>query len=169
MKRGHTAKIFGRIVESFRKAIPGITVATDLIAGFPSETEEDFQSSVDLINAIEPDVVNSSRFSSRPGTVASKLTKLDTNEVINRTKRLHVVIKKICRRRNEFWRDWEGKVVIDEITDTFIQGRNYAYKPVIIEKVSIDQKLKKNRLLGTILSVKVTEISDFSLKASIVR
>lgn len=169
MKRGHTAKIFGRIVESFRKVIPGITIATDLIAGFPSETEEDFQSSVDLINAIEPDVVNSSRFSSRPGTAASKLTKVDTNEVINRTKHLHAIIKKICRRRNEFWRDWEGKVVIDEITDTFVQGRNYAYKPVIIEKVSIDQKLKKNRLLGTILSVKVTEISDFSLKASIVR
>jgi threonylcarbamoyladenosine tRNA methylthiotransferase CDKAL1 len=167
MKRGHTARMFSRIIASFRKLIPGITIATDLIAGFPSETEEDFQRTVALIKATEPDVVNSSRFSSRPGTVASRFPKVDLNEVMDRTKRLHGVIKTVSQRRNKFWKGWEGKIVIDEVNDKFIQGRNYAYKPVVMEKKSIDQKLKKSQFLGAILRVKVIEISNFSLKGSI--
>ncbi len=84
-------------------------------------------------------------------------------------KRLHGVIKTVSQRRNQFWKGWEGKIVIDEVNDKFIQGRNYAYKPIVIEKKSIDQKLKKSQFLGAILRVKVIEISNFSLKGSILK
>lgn len=80
MKRGHTAKIFLDLVKELRKRIPEITIATDIITGFPSESERDFEETLSLIEECQPDIVNSSRFSPRPGTVASKYPRLNTKD-----------------------------------------------------------------------------------------
>src|SRR3989344_6310275 len=61
MNRRYTAEDFIKIVEIFRKEIPEITISTDIIAGFPSETKEQFNDSMDLLNKIKPDVLNLSR------------------------------------------------------------------------------------------------------------
>lgn len=167
MKRRHTVAVYKDLVESFRDHIPGVTIATDIITGFPSETESDFQKTIDLIEGTEPDVVNSSRFSPRPGTAASKFVRVDLDQVIDRTKRLHQVISKVSTRRNNFWKGWEGNIIVDEVYDSYIQGRNYAYKPVILEKKVRGDNLGKRDLLGSVFNVKITEISKFSLKASI--
>jgi threonylcarbamoyladenosine tRNA methylthiotransferase CDKAL1 len=168
MKRGHTAMTFRRIVESFRKHIPGMTIATDIIVGFPSETDEDFQRTLELIQETKPDIVNASRFSPRPGTPALKFSRIDSVLVTRRSKKLHEMIRAISRERNEFWRRWEGNIIIDEANDEFIQGRNYAYKPIVLKEISSVQNLEKNRILGSILKVRVDEISNFSLKGSVI-
>ena len=167
MKRGHTSNVFRQIVDVFRTAIPEITIATDLIAGFPAETDEDFQMTVDLIKATKPDVINSSKFSPRPGTMASKFTRIDTSVVKTRTKKLHDVIRQVTYSRNLQWKGWEGEILVDEVNDKFIQGRNYAYKPVVLDEVLPEVKIEGNQLLGKKLTVKVKEVSNFCLKGSI--
>jgi threonylcarbamoyladenosine tRNA methylthiotransferase CDKAL1 len=168
MKRGHTTKIFLDVVKEFRKKIPEMTIATDIITGFPSETESDFEQTLSLIEETQADVVNSSRYSARPGTVASKYPKLDMNIIKDRSVRLHEVIKKTTLRRNRNWYGWKGKILIDELLDDDkIQGRNYAYRPVIIDSKGL-KKLDSKRSLGDYLSVKVVEISNYSLLGELI-
>lgn len=163
MKRGHTAKIFLDVVKELRKKIPEIAIATDIITGFPSESERDFEETLSLIEESQPDVINSSRYSPRPGTLAAKYPRLGTKIVKERSTRLHTIIRKTTMRRNQIWYGWKGQILIDELLDEGkIQGRNYAYKPVIIE-IPGSKKFDPNQLLGQYLSIKVIEISNYSL------
>ena len=168
MKRGHTAKIFLDVVKELRKKIPEITIATDIITGFPSESESDFEETLNLIEESQPDVINSSRYSPRPGTVASKYPRLNTKIVKERSTRLHETIKKTSISRNQIWHGWNGKILIDELLENGkIQGRNYAYRPVIIN-LPRAEKFDPKRLLGHYLSVKVVEISNYSLLGKLI-
>jgi MiaB-like tRNA modifying enzyme len=163
MKRGHTAKIFLDVVKELRKKIPEITIATDIITGFPSESQTDFEETLSLIEESQPDVVNSSRFSPRPGTVASKYPRLNTTIVRERSTTLHQTIQKTSMRRNHIWYGWNGKILIDEFLENGkIEGRNYAYRPVIVDLSKV-KKFNPKWLLGQYLSVKVVEISNYSL------
>jgi MiaB-like tRNA modifying enzyme len=163
MKRGHTAKIFLDVVKELRKKIPEITIATDIITGFPSESQTDFEETLSLIEESQPDVVNSSRFSPRPGTVASKYPRLNTTIVRERSTTLHQTIQKTSMRRNHIWYGWNGKILIDELLENGkIEGRNYAYRPVIVDLSKV-KKFNPKWLLGQYLSVKVVEISNYSL------
>ena len=168
MKRGHTAKIFLDVVKELRKKIPEITIATDIITGFPSESENDFEETLNLIEESQPDVINSSRYSPRPGTVASKYPRLNTKIVKERSTRLHETIKKTSMSRNQIWHGWNGKILIDELLENGkIQGRNYAYRPVIIN-LPRSEKFDPQGLLGHYLSIKVVEISTYSLLGKLI-
>ena len=168
MKRGHTAKIFLDVVKELRKKIPEITIATDIITGFPSESESDFEETLNLIEESQPDVINSSRYSPRPGTVASKYPRLNTKIVKERSTRLHETIKKTSMSRNQIWHGWNGKILIDELLENGkIQGRNYAYRPVIIN-LPRSEKFDPQGLLGHYLSIKVVEISTYSLLGKLI-
>jgi tRNA A37 methylthiotransferase MiaB len=160
MYRGHDVNIFKNAVYEFRKSIPEITIATDIIVGFPNESEEDFKFTMDLITETEPDIVNISKYSQRAGTVSSKLKNISTDQKKFRSKILHNLSRSISRKRNSLWKDWIGDVYIDEITNTLVQGRNYAYKSIIINNA---EKLNLN--LGQIIKVKVVDSSQYSLFA----
>ena len=168
MKRGHTAKIFLDVVKELRKKIPEIAIATDIITGFPSESERDFEETLSLIEESQPDVINSSRYSPRPGTLSAKYPRLSTKIVKERSTRLHTIIRKTTMRRNQIWYGWKGEILIDELLDEGkIQGRNYAYKPVIIE-IPGPKKFDPKQLLGQYLSIKVIEISNYSLLGELI-
>jgi MiaB-like tRNA modifying enzyme len=168
MKRGHTTKIFLDVVKELRKKIPEITIATDIITGFPSESERDFEETLSLIEESQPDVVNSSRYSPRPGTVASKYPRLSTKIVKERSTRLHETIKNTSMTRNRMWNGWTGNVLIDELLDNGkIQGRNYSYRPVIVD-LSRLKRFDPKWLLGQYLSIKVVEISNYSLLGELI-
>ncbi len=68
-------------------------------------------------------------------------------------------MKKIGKKRNSLWKNWRGEIVIDEMSDKLIQGRNYAYKPIMILNAN------HNISLGSKISVEVYNFSNFSLKA----
>ena len=93
MNRRHSVIEFKEIVSLFRKEVPGISIATDIICGYPSETEEDFLETLKLIKEVKPEVINISQFSARPGTVASRLKPLQSQIVKERTKRLSELVK----------------------------------------------------------------------------
>jgi threonylcarbamoyladenosine tRNA methylthiotransferase CDKAL1 len=142
MKRGHTVNTTKDLVMRLKDKIPEITIATDIITGFPTETNEDFEQTLDLISFIDPDIVNSSKFSSRPGTAASKLKKVDDDIISERSERLHYLIKAISKKRNSRWIDWEGEILINEIENGKLKGRNDYYKSIILDREPDDSFLK---------------------------
>lgn len=162
MKRGHTARTFLNAVQAFRSKIPEMTISTDIIVGFPSETEDDFKQTLDLIETAQPDTVNISRYGARPGTEAAKWKGIRVSSQVakERSERLHVLAKRIAKKRNSLWLVWRGEIIVDEIGKV-AQGRNYAYKPVVLSNP--DQVL-----LGDRIRVQVYDFSNFSLKAKII-
>ncbi|MDQ5843659.1 MAG: tRNA (N(6)-L-threonylcarbamoyladenosine(37)-C(2))-methylthiotransferase [Thermoproteota archaeon] len=171
MKRGHTSKIFMDAVEAFRGKIPEITISTDIIVGFPSETEDDFKETIDLIERSQPDIVNISRYSARPGTEAFEWKGIRVGSRVSkkRSEYLHTLTRRIAKKRNSLWQDWHGDIVIDEIGEV-TQGRNYAYKPVIISSSTTTTTATTSTadcqiLLGDKVHVKIYDFSNFSLKA----
>jgi MiaB/RimO family radical SAM methylthiotransferase len=162
MKRGHTARTFLSAVQAFRTKIPEMTISTDVIVGFPSETEDDFKETLELVEWAEPDIVNISRYGARPGTEAAKWKGMRVRSQVakERSVHLHVLAKRIAKKRNSLWQGWHGEIVVDEM-DKVVQGRNYAYKPVVLSNP--DQVL-----LGDRKRVQVHDFSNFSLKARII-
>jgi len=165
MKRGHTARTFLDAVQSFRKKIPTMTISTDVIVGFPTETEGDFQATLDLLEKAEPDIVNSSRYGARPGTESAKWKRERVSFQVakERSGRLHMLARKIAKKRNSLWQGWQGEIVVDEIIGKVAQGRNYAYKPVVVVPGSPEQFS-----LGDQKRVQVYDFSNFSLKGRII-
>ena len=115
---------------------------------------------LDLISFIDPDIVNSSKFSSRPGTAASKLKKVDDDIISARSERLHNLIKAIAKRRNSKWINWEGEILINEIENGRLKGRNDYYKSIILDRDPDESFLK--RKTQTNLSVKNIRIKGLS-------
>ena len=160
MKRGHTSETFREIVKRTKDRFENFTISTDIIVGFPSETEEDFQETLTLLDETKPDVVNLSKYSARPGTDAAELKQIDAAEIKRRSKIIFEQINKISLESNKKWIGWKGKVLFDENTEEGIKGRNYAYKPIAVqEKVSIGDShvveitdATRKRLIGKIAS-----------------
>ena len=158
MKRGHTAETFRDIVNKIRSQFKDFTISTDIIVGFPTETEEDFQKTVDLLDEIKPDVVNLSKYSARPGTDAAELKQIDAAEVKRRSKIIFEQISKISIENNKKWIGWKGKVLFDEKTDEGIKGRNFAYKPIFV-KDDVD--------IGQSHTVEITDVTVSTLLGKI--
>ena len=72
MRRFYTAAEFKGIVNTFRAEFPDLTLATDVIVGFPGETEEAFENTLKLLEEVKPDIVNVSKFFARPKTAAAR-------------------------------------------------------------------------------------------------
>lgn len=94
MKRIHSADDFTEIVQDFRKTFPrdifkDSTIATDIIVGYPTESDDDFKDTLELMERTKPEVLNISGFSSRPKTEANKLKQLDSKIIKERTKKLN--------------------------------------------------------------------------------
>ena len=162
MKRGHTVRTFCDAVQTFRNKIPNMTISTDIIVGFPSETEDDFKETLDLVERTTPDIVNISRYGARPGTEAAKWKEIRVRSQVakERSERLHSVAKRVAKKRNSIWQDWQGEIIVDEMGKV-AQGRNYAYKPVVLSNA--DQIS-----LGDRKRVQVYDFSNFSLRARII-
>lgn len=140
MKRGHTSGTYREIVKKAKERFPQFTISTDIIVGFPTETEDDFEKTMQLLEETRPDVVNLSKYSARPGTDAAEWEQIDVSQVKKRSKRAFDLINKITLENNQKWIGWKGLVLFNEKTDEGIKGRNFAYKPVFVrDNVEIGQ------------------------------
>ena len=160
MKRGHTSATYKEIVKRAKQRFGKFTISTDIIVGFPTETEEDFEKTMTLLEETKPDIVNLSRYSARPGTDAAEWKQIEVSEIKRRSKLVFEQINKITAENNKKWIGWTGKVLFDEKTDDGIKGRNFAYKPVFVRntvKIGETRVVKitdstVNSLLGQIVS-----------------
>ena len=159
MKRGHTAETFRNVVQRFRNKFEKFTISTDIIVGFPTETKEDFQETIELLEETRPDIVNLSRYSQRPGTDAAEMVQIDVSEVKRRSKIAYELISKISKENNQKWIGWKGEVLFDEEFENQVRGRNFAYKPIFV-----DEEPK----IGEISSVKITDATNHSLIGRII-
>jgi len=161
MNRKYTVEEFKNAVKIFRKNYPEITIATDIIVGFPTETDEQFQHTIDLLKKIKPDITNITRFSARPFTLAKFMKgRIITEIVKERSKILSELCSKISEENNIKHVGKKYNILITKKgkNNTFV-GRSENYKPVVIdENVSIGQsfpvKIKKAAstfLVGSII------------------
>ena len=156
MKRGHSVKDFVEVVEAFRKEIPDVSVATDIIVGYPTEKESDFKKTVELIKKIKPDVVNVSKFTPREKTEASRLRQLPTEVIKERSVFLSNIVRGVLWEKNHEFIGRRMKVLITENFADGVKGRTMNYKQVFLK-----QKLP----LGKIVDAKIESATNTTLFA----
>ena len=165
MGRFYTSGQFKGIVDAFRAELPSLTLATDVIVGFPGETAEAFENTLHLLREVKPDVVNVSKFFARPKTAAAQIKKglVEREEIKRRSTIAADLAKQISLEQNKLWVNWVGEVLVDEkgkVESSWV-GRNFAYKPIVIKCT--------DNLLGKTLKVKVEGALTTYLKGKLVR
>lgn len=142
MHRKYSAQDFREIVEKFREELPLVTIATDVICGFPEETDSQFKDSIELVREIKPDVLNMSKFWLRPGTAAENMVQVSGEDIRDRTKLMSEIFAWVLRDKNKKWVGKRCRVIVDEKgkEDTMI-ARNEGYISVILRDVKIGQFL----------------------------
>ena len=104
MGRGYSVRDFESILEVVRARNPGISLSTDLIIGYPGETEEDHTLNLELIQKVRPDIVNVTRFSARPGTTAAGADKKVVGwKAKDRSREITELRFKVAKERNDSW------------------------------------------------------------------
>jgi threonylcarbamoyladenosine tRNA methylthiotransferase CDKAL1 len=163
MRRFYTADEFKGIVNTFRNEFAQLTLATDVIVGFPGETEEAFKNTLRLLEEVKPDVTNVSKFFVRPKTAAARIKDglVDKEETKRRSTVASELVKRLSAERNLLWVGWSGEVLVDEkgkVEGSWV-GRNFAYKPIVLKST--------HSLLGKTLKVRVVESSATYLKGDL--
>jgi len=132
MNRCYTVKQFETIVKRFRKEIKDICLSTDVIVGFPTETEADFKKTLSLIERIKPDIINLSKFYPRPNTAAADMKPLSNDVLKERAIRLHRICKEASLKQN---RKYIGRELLCLVVDKKRKmARAHNFKQVFLDK-----------------------------------
>jgi threonylcarbamoyladenosine tRNA methylthiotransferase CDKAL1 len=136
MNRGYNIKDFIILVEQFRKKIPTLTLSTDVIIGFPTETEEQFNRTIELLKRIKPDIINITRFSARPLTTAKTMNgRVPTHVVKERSKQTTEICSKISLKKNqEHLQKTYSVLVTEKGKQKTFTGRAENYKQVVLKE-----------------------------------
>jgi MiaB-like tRNA modifying enzyme len=159
MGRRYSAQDFLGVAGSFRSAYPDITIITDVIAGFPGETEWDFQETMNIIDLLQPDKVNITRFSARPGTAASRLYDMPDRIKKDRSRELTRLSLKIALERNE---KYVGKLLGARVTE---QGRGGSMKARADNYLGVVVKGRPG--LGSSVSVLIDDCNAFYVSGQV--
>ena len=155
MRRGHTISQYLDIVSKFKKEIPDITLAVDIIVGYPTESDKDFDLTVELLENIKPSLIHLSKYQHRKGAISSSLPEIPHEVMKKRSKFLSEIKTKITEEENKYLIDSVQKVLVVEVGSKggFIAKTN-SYIPVIIQ----------NAELGKFVDVKITYATATYLK-----
>ncbi|HRY36990.1 MAG TPA: MiaB/RimO family radical SAM methylthiotransferase [Candidatus Magasanikbacteria bacterium] len=150
MHRGYTAKQYAKIVEKVRALIPGFSFTTDIIVGFPGETEKNFQETLDFVEKIQFTKVHVFPFSPRPGTPAEQMKPLVQDKIkTDRVKILTLHARKVAEKFVSNFFGQTKKILFEQKKS----GWWYGYSPEYYKT-----KLKSSKILhNKIISVKITE------------
>lgn len=167
MKRDYTVEEFNLVVDYMTANVPGILIATDIICGFPTESEEDFEMTLKLCLKYKFPKLHISQFYPRPRTPAMRMKKLATQIVKSRSKRLTKVFDSYGA-----FNEVEGekmKVLVTEVNQRVNgsdqwEGRNKFYEKIVIEKLESDPQM-----MGRFVEVEVISSHKFHKEARFVR
>ncbi len=136
MARQYTVDQWKMIVGRILQKVPRATVATDIIVGFPGESDYDFELTLELLESVRPGVVNISKYGDRPRTQASRSTeKVDTSVKKERSRQLSDLVHNMITEENEAWIGWCGTVLVTEPgSKGGMVCRNFAYKPIVVHE-----------------------------------
>jgi tRNA-2-methylthio-N6-dimethylallyladenosine synthase len=162
MRRGYTAEEYRRLVEKIRSrlngATPGVSIATDIIVGFPGETEAQFQRTYDLLEELKLDVAHLARYSPRPGTVADRRF-VDDVPPAEKMRRFRLLEEQQERIAGEIATRYQGEtveVLFEEKVKGRWKGRTTTNKLVFIED--------EGDLTGQVLKVRITWAGPWSMQ-----
>jgi len=172
MKRGGSPDIFLRSIEKIRKTIPGVTVRTSFIVGFPGETKDEFEELCDFVRAAEFDWMGAFGYSDQEGAGAYALgQKLPTTEIERRRKRLMQIQRGISKRRKKSLVGKEFDLLLEGVSqesELLLEGRTAMHAPEIDGKVFVNDVPEGiNPLQGNFYRCRVTEAHDYDLVAEI--
>lgn len=160
MNRGYTVEQYVSLVERIRKALPNVSITSDIIVGFPGETEEDFQNSYDLLKSIRYDVVHTAAYSPREGTSAALMeNQVEKRVKVKRLNDINDLQSKITREINEEYVGRELEILLDAPApkgDGLFQGRTQTDKVVIVKAAKEE--------VGRYVQVRVTKGNHWSLE-----
>ncbi|MFX0549023.1 tRNA (N6-isopentenyl adenosine(37)-C2)-methylthiotransferase MiaB [Hathewaya histolytica] len=159
MNRHYTKEQYLELVENIKKEIPDVSLSTDIIIGFPGETEEDFNDTLELVKTVGYDSAFTFLYSKRKGTPAEKYEEQVSEKIKHeRFDRLVEVVNEISEKKNKAY---EGKVVevlvegFSKNDETKLMGRTRTSKLVNFTGNSSN--------IGKLVNVKITEAKSFSL------
>ena len=158
MRRHYTSGEYRDLVDRIRAAIPNVSLSTDVIVGFPGETREQYQHTVELIEDMEFEKVHGAAYSTRPGTFASRKMQDDVpkEEKVYRLKNLEDIQKRILTRKNSRLLGGAVDVLVEGHNKGRWQGRTRQDKLVFFED--------GNDRLGELMKVKITGTGPWSLQ-----
>ncbi|MBI2598386.1 MAG: tRNA (N(6)-L-threonylcarbamoyladenosine(37)-C(2))-methylthiotransferase [Candidatus Diapherotrites archaeon] len=139
MRRQYTVEDFSELVKSLRKDINGVTISTDIIAGFPTETKKEFNDTLRLVEEHKFEIINISKYGERPGTDAEKMLQLHDREKFARTQELTRLHRNISLEQNKTLVGRKDKVLVNEVAkiNGFV-GRTNSYRPVVVPKAELN-------------------------------
>ncbi|XP_058064869.1 threonylcarbamoyladenosine tRNA methylthiotransferase [Anopheles bellator] len=163
MKREYCVRDFEHVVDFLREKVPGISIATDIICGFPGETETDFDSTMSLCQKYQFPSLFINQFYPRPGTPAANMERVPANEVKTRTKRLTELFRSYEPYR-KYSIGTKQSVLVTEIShdQKFYVGHNKFYEQVLLNK-------HHNNLLGKRVEVEITGCTKFSMFGTVIQ
>jgi len=162
MNRSYTALQYKSLVKKIRKKIPGISLSTDIIVGFPGETKKQFENSIKLFKEVKYDMAYISEYSPRPNTAALKMKDdVHIKEKIERKRILNEVLKETALEHNKKYIGKTVEALIDSKKENNIFiGKTREYKTIRIDS-------DKN-LLGRFVKAEVTDASSWGLKGKLI-
>ncbi|GAA0673059.1 MULTISPECIES: tRNA (N6-isopentenyl adenosine(37)-C2)-methylthiotransferase MiaB [Clostridium] len=160
MNRHYDREKYLSIIEKIKKEIPGVAITTDIIVGFPGESEEDFEGTLDMIKEVEYDSAFTFIYSRRKYTPADMmLNQVDDSVKHERFNRLVEVVNEICAKKNL---EYEGKCV-----EVLVEGPSKNDDNKLMGRTRTGKLVNftgSKDSIGKLVNVKITKASSFSLK-----
>jgi tRNA-2-methylthio-N6-dimethylallyladenosine synthase len=164
MARGYQVDFYRRQVERIRARIPDAAITSDLIVGFPGETESEFMSTVSLVEEISFDQCNTAAYSPRPHTVAANWPdQVPEEEKFERLRFLNKVVAEVSHRRNQRYLGKQVEVLVEGRSEKNVErltGRTRTNKLVNFEG--------GESLIGELIDVKVEAANPWALRGSLI-
>ncbi|OGO34237.1 MAG: tRNA (N6-isopentenyl adenosine(37)-C2)-methylthiotransferase MiaB [Chloroflexi bacterium RBG_16_54_18] len=161
MRRGYTSEDYRQLVENIRRTIPGVSIGTDIIVGFPGESDQQFQRTFDLLEELRLDVAHLARYSPRPGTVANRRLTDDVPEE-EKWRRFRLFEEQQERIVGEINERYLGKIVpvlFEDQARGRWRGRTPTNKLVFVES--------QEDLRARVLPVLITWSGPWSMQAAV--
>ncbi len=161
MHRGYTAEDYRSLVQRIRERIAQVSIATDIIVGFPGESETQFQRTYDLLSDLKLDVAHLARYSPRPGTVAERRMKDDVPEAEKwrRFRLLEELQEKIAAEINARYQGKTVEILFEDKVRNRWRGRTPTNKLVFVELPA--------ELRGQVRSATITWTGPWSMQATL--
>ncbi|KAL9449403.1 hypothetical protein AB3S75_011349 [Citrus x aurantiifolia] len=161
MNREYTLSDFRTVVDTLIELVPGMQIATDIICGFPGETDEDFNQTVNLIKEYKFPQVHISQFYPRPGTPAARMKKVPSAVVKKRSRELTSVFEAFTPylgMEGRVERIWITEIAADGI---HLVGHTKGYVQVLVPSTG--------NMLGTSALVKITSVGRWSVFGEVIK
>ena len=164
MHRGYNKERFIQKIDMIKSIVPDVSLTTDIIVGFPGETDEDFSDTMDIVNYAEFDSIYMFQFSPRPGTAAYDMSEdfIDKDIITERFQYLKKVQTDISERRLKRFIGTTQSILVEKISkknDQIFTGKIDSGQITHIDKAGVS--------LGDIVDVKIVDSTPFYLKAEL--